>query len=119
MPKLKAIFFDLDETLIENRLSVTEVFGRMYTDFENELGPNNQKPFFGTLRECAKTVWSQMFEVDLTPEQQLIQCFEQSINATGTVSKARQFSLAQDMFDQFLTILVGLGRMEFANEIGN
>lgn len=104
MPKLKAIFFDLDETLIENRLSVTEVFGRMYTDFEDELGPSNQKPFFGTLSECAKNVWSQMFEVDLTPERQLIQCFETSIKATEAVAEARQFSLAQDMFDHFLNL---------------
>ena len=101
---MKAIFFDLDETLIQNKLSVTDIFSRMYTDFEDELGPNSQKPFFKELSESAKTTWAEMFVVDTPPERQLMQCFENSIKATDTVPAARQFSLAQDMFDHFLTL---------------
>ncbi len=102
MSKIKAVFFDLDETLIENKLSVTEVFGRMYTDFSAELGVDNQHAFFSELKQRAQTVWSTMFEKDMTPERQLIECFEYSIAATEAVADARNLSLAQDMLDHFL-----------------
>ena len=104
MSKIKTIFFDLDETLIENKLSVTEVFGQTFVDFTNELGASNKAAFFSELSKSAKTVWEQMFSVETSPERQIIQCFEDSIAATGAVSNMRQFSLAQEMFEHFLDL---------------
>ncbi len=102
MQTVKAIFFDLDETLIENQLSVTDVFGRVYSDFAHELGPNQRKTFFGELRESAQNVWATMFERDMGPESQLVECFERSIAATNNVKPEQHLSLAQDMFEHFL-----------------
>ena len=82
MSKIKTIFFDLDETLIENKLSVTEVFKQTFEDFTSELGASNKAAFFTQLSKCAKMVWEQMFTVETSPERQIIQCFEESIAAT-------------------------------------
>ncbi len=107
MNKAKAIFFDLDETLIENRLSVRDVFGRMYTDFQSELGNTNQKAFFAELSVRAKTLWATMFDTHESPEHQLVNCFKHSINATQAVAEYRHLSLAQDMVDHFVALSAG------------
>lgn len=112
MPKTKAIFFDLDETLVENQLSVSEVFGQVYHDFSNELGLENKAVFFSELRQRAQQVWSKMFEHTITPEQQLVNCFQQSIAATDAVLDERQQSMAQDMLDHFLHLSWGNVRFQ-------
>lgn len=104
MNNVKAIFFDLDETLIENRLSVSDVFKRTYDDFEGELGHDTQKAFFGELSHRAKTLWGSMFESDDSPERQLVDCLMHSIIATDAVAEYRHLSLAQDMLDHFIVL---------------
>lgn len=98
----KAIFFDLDETLIKNKLSVSEVFGSVYKEFENELGTENGSVFFTEFSAKAKQMWNSMFEYNETPEHQLVKCYEHSIASTNSVSSNRQYSLAQEMFEHFL-----------------
>lgn len=107
MNKVNAIFFDLDETLIENRLSVRDVFTRTYTDFETELGDTKQKAFFTELSIRAKRLWSTMFDTDESPEHQLVNCFRHSIIATDSVAEYRHLSLAQDMVDHFIALSAG------------
>ncbi len=105
--KLKAVFFDLDETLIENRLSVRELFARMYYDFENQLGADNQDTFFTELRSQAPILWSAMFDTDVAPEQQFIECFAQCIESTGAANGAQAASLGQKMFEHYLSLSAG------------
>ncbi|MFT6408101.1 MAG: FMN phosphatase YigB (HAD superfamily), partial [Arenicella sp.] len=81
--KLKAVFFDLDETLVENKIPVRELFARMYYDFEEQLGANNKDVFFTALRERAANLWSTMFETSISPEQQFVNCFASCVEATG------------------------------------
>lgn len=107
MTYIKAIFFDLDETLIENRMSVTDVFGRMFFDFSDKLGTSNKSVFFGELRERAQTLWAGMFHVSESPEQQLVTCFEHCILATGAVSPEMAPRMAKDMLDHFLFLSAG------------
>ncbi|MBL4674441.1 MAG: hypothetical protein JKX81_19425, partial [Arenicella sp.] len=65
--RLKAVFFDLDETLIKNKIPVRELFARMYFDFEEQLGANNKEVFFTALRVEAAKLWSSMFESQISP----------------------------------------------------
>jgi len=96
-----AIFFDLDETLVENRIPIRDLFARMYFDFEQDLGAENQMLFFNVLRQRAANLWSSMFETDVPPEHQFVNCFRHCIAATGLIGKQRSNSLAQQMFDHF------------------
>lgn len=100
----KAIFFDLDETLIENRIPMRELFARMYHDFDEQLGVDNQRPFFNALKSNATGLWESMFETQTSPEQQFITCFEQSILATEALSAEQSKALAKEMFDHFLDL---------------
>lgn len=99
--KPRAIFFDLDETLVENRIPIRDLFARMYFDFEQHLGAENQKLFFSVLRQRAADLWSTMFETDALPEHQFVNCFRHCIAATGLTEKQRSNDLAQQMFDHF------------------
>jgi len=97
----KAIFFDLDETLVENRIPVITLFGEMYKEFDSELGIENQDVFFTALRQHAKHLWDTMFEHPISPEQQFIECFKKSIASTETPLNTDAASLAQAMFDHY------------------
>lgn len=99
MTNIKAVFFDLDETLVENKLSVTETFKQMYTDYKEELGSHNGSAFFAELSTQVQTLWDNMFIHKRSPERQLIECFEHCIAVIDSVPSARRLSLAQDMFD--------------------
>lgn len=99
--KPSAIFFDLDETLVENRIPIRDLFARMYFDFEQHLGVDNQELFFDVLRQRAANLWSTMFETDVSPEHQFVNCFRHCIAATGLKDKQRSNALAQQMFDHF------------------
>lgn len=102
--KPKAIFFDLDETLIENKIPVPELFARMYFDFQGDLGAENKSVFFAALRANAAELWATMFEREETPESQFVNCFVNSIAATDAIQSASQRALAQAMFDRFLEL---------------
>lgn len=99
--KPKAIFFDLDETLVENRIPIKDLFARMYFDFETQLGEENQRLFFDVLRQRAANLWSSMFETEVPPEHQFVNCFRHCIAATGSTPKQGTNALAQEMFNHF------------------
>lgn len=99
--KIKAVFFDLDETLIENKIPVRDLFARMYFDFEDQLGRENKEVFFSSLRENAANLWSTMFEIELAPEQQFVNCFAQCVSATGAASGRAATAIGQNMFDHY------------------
>jgi putative hydrolase of the HAD superfamily len=99
--KLKAVFFDLDETLVENKIPVRELFARMYFDFEPQLGENNKDIFFTALREQAATLWSTMFETQISPEQQFVNCFASCVTATGAANGQQALTIGRNMFDHY------------------
>lgn len=99
--KLKAVFFDLDETLIENKIPVRELFARMYFDFEEQLGANNKELFFSNLREHAATLWGTMFETDIAPEQQFVNCFAKCVEATDSARGDQALAIGRNMFDHY------------------
>jgi len=98
---LKAVFFDLDETLIENKIPVRELFARMYIDFEEQLGEQNKDLFFATLREQAANLWGSMFNTEVAPEQQFVDCFATCVEATGAANGRAALSIGQNMFDHY------------------
>jgi putative hydrolase of the HAD superfamily len=99
--KLKAVFFDLDETLVENKIPVKELFARMYFDFEEQLGSNNKDIFFTALRQRAANLWSTMFETQTSPEQQFVNCFASCVQATGAADGKQAQTIGQNMFDHY------------------
>lgn len=101
---ITTVFFDLDETLIENRIPIKELFGRMYYDFEAKLGSENKDIFFSTLKANASTLWGQMFESQHTPEEQFIACFVACIKATNAVDEPQAKKLGHDMFNHYLRL---------------
>jgi len=104
MNKPDVIFFDLDETLVENRLPIQDVFARMYFDFQTELGVDQKSAFFDALREQAATLWSGMFYIDTPPEQQFVDCFEHTIATACSINEVRRKTLALEMFQHFLNL---------------
>jgi HAD superfamily hydrolase (TIGR01509 family) len=107
----KAIFFDLDETLIENVIPIGKLFGEMYYQFEGKLGAENKDVFFTTLRTNASTLWATMFETSVSPEQRFLECFAQSVRATGTVNESQSLELATAMVDRFRSLSVNNVRL--------
>ena len=101
---LKAVFFDLDETLVENKIPVRELFARMYFDFEEQLGAQNKEVFFTTLRQHASTLWGTMFETEVTPEQQFVNCFADCVTATGSARDRQALTIGQNMFDHYQSL---------------
>ncbi len=102
----KAIFFDLDETLIENVIPINKLFGEMYYQFEEQLGFENKEVFFATLRENASLLWATMFETSISPEQQFLECFEKSVLATGNISDTESLALAGAMVERFRSLSI-------------
>jgi HAD superfamily hydrolase (TIGR01509 family) len=99
--RLKAVFFDLDETLVKNKIPVRELFARMYFDFEQQLGSNNKEVFFTALRAKAANLWSNMFESQISPEQQFVNCFASCVMATGSADGQQASTIGRNMFDHY------------------
>lgn len=97
----KAIFFDLDETLVENKIPVPDLFARMYFDFEHQLGAENQARFFTALRANIGSLWNTMFDSELSPEQLLIQSFKEAIGTIESIGSAERRKLAEDMLARY------------------
>lgn len=106
MQNPKAIFFDLDETLIENVIPIRKLFGEMYYQFEEQLGSQNKEVFFATLRTNASELWATMFETSVSPEQRFLECFAQSVRATGTTNESQSLELATAMVARFRSLSV-------------
>jgi len=98
---IKAVFFDLDETLIENKIPVRDLFARMYFDFRDTLGDENQAIFFENLRARASYLWNSMFDTQRSPEQQFVECFAHCVAATKAASGADADKLGRKMFDHY------------------
>ena len=97
----KAIFFDLDETLVENKIPVQQLFARMYFDFEDQLGADNKDVFFKNMRSQISTLWGTMFDISDSPEKQLVSIFAKSIQSIDALSIDASHKLAQDMFEHY------------------
>ncbi len=122
--QLKAVFFDLDETLIENKIPVRELFARMYFDFEGQLGEQNKELFFATLREQAANLWGSMFNTEVAPEQQFVDCFAKCVEATGVANGRDALSIGQNMFDHYESlsssnVIFHDGAVELIAELNN
>jgi HAD superfamily hydrolase (TIGR01509 family) len=100
----KAIFFDLDETLVENVIPIADLFARMFSDFEAHLGADQQTAFFTALRTNAAALWSSMFAHPESPESQFVACFARSIQSLQVMNQQQSNKLAEKMFEQFLSL---------------
>ncbi|GGZ97222.1 phosphoglycolate phosphatase [Arenicella chitinivorans] len=98
----RAIFFDLDETLIANKMPVPTLFQTVYSDIIGDHDDTARKAFFLALRENASTLWSTMFDAAHSPERQFVDCFAACLVATGQSRNTGQ--LAQAMFERFLDL---------------
>ena len=79
---LKAVFFDLDETLIKNHIPVRQLFPTVFHQHQDKIGEENKQIFFEELQPEIKGLWDRMFESDIHPEQQLVTCFIKALNKT-------------------------------------
>ena len=104
MPQPKAIFFDFDETLAENIIPIPKLFGEMYYQFSEQLGADHQDTFFTALRANASQLWGSMFDKPQAPEQQMVECFANSIRAIDVLSTFESGQLADLMFNRFLEL---------------
>ncbi len=101
MPKPSTIFFDLDETLVENVTPIQELFSSMYFEFQTELGEDQKDNFFAALRPRIGGLWNTMFLSEESPESQLTRAFGESIDALQRHSTKRSSELGREMFDRF------------------
>lgn len=111
----KVIFFDLDETLINNHIPVRELLLYMFFDFRNEIGRHRKNAFFYSLKSHSTGLWERMFDSTLAPEQQLINCFTRSITEVGATSPQQAPALANRMFQRF--IYLGTSRISLHPEV--
>jgi len=102
--ELHAVFFDLDETLIQNNIPVRSLFPRVFADFQDALGMENRKAFFDVLQAQVQGLWLNMFDSDTSPEQQLITCFIKAINNTKAISPTKSPGLAKAMVLHFFEL---------------
>lgn len=98
----RAIFFDLDETLIANKMPVPILFQTVYGDVIHEHDETARTAFFTALRNNASTLWSTMFDTAHSPESQFIACFAACLQAAGHTGNTDQ--IAHAMFDRFLEL---------------
>ena len=101
---ITTVFFDLDETLVENRISIKELFARLYDDYHQQLGVDSKEVFFDTLRINVSGLWAAMFTLQSSPEEQLTQCFIKSVMATNAFDEAQAKHLGKTMFEHFLSL---------------
>lgn len=101
----EVVFFDLDETLVENKVSVRTLFRTVFDHFEDQLGNVDQDQFFAKLGPEIAGLWNAMFTVSESPESQLINCFQSAVDAftpTGTNQ-----NLGETMFNRFVEMSSG------------
>ncbi len=104
MPKLKAIFFDMDETLIENTLPFPQLFSQLYHEQSDLLGDENFDRFIQHFRIGAPKLWASMFEQEASPESQLADLYTDSIKATETVGHTQARTLGENMLARFIEL---------------
>ncbi|MEM7359589.1 MAG: HAD family hydrolase [Pseudomonadota bacterium] len=112
MSKPKAIFFDLDETLVDNVIPVQKLFAEMYFQFSDRLGADRQDAFFAALRVNAANLWATMFETEVAPEQQFADCFATTIESTCELPNAEARELAAGMLEGFVALSANNVRLQ-------
>lgn len=102
--QVKAIFFDLDETLIKNHIPVRKLFPTVFYNFVDQIGEQNKYVFFEALKSQINGLWLKMFDSDICPEQQLINCYLNSLNATKVINPGQISLLAEQMAAHFINL---------------
>lgn len=102
--ELKAVFFDLDETLVRNHIPVRQLFPTVFADFQDIIGIENKMVFFEVLQSEVKGLWMRMFSSDICPEQQLTTCFIKALNKTKAITPVKVPSLARKMVEHFFCL---------------
>ncbi|HAU69142.1 MAG: HAD family hydrolase [Arenicella sp.] len=98
------VFFDLDETLVENRRPIPELFRDVYTAFTGTLGEEHENAYFAALRIHAGHIWDKMFESDISPEQQFANCFSQAAIDIDVVDAEAADQLGNAMLDEYIRL---------------
>ncbi len=91
------IFFDLDETLINNASGVEAMITGLYDSHLSALGPENQSRFIQALTQQAGTMWQRMFEPGMSGRSVMVESFRQAIRSVGGDT-----DVAADMFELFI-----------------
>ena len=98
------VFFDLDETLIENRRPIPELFKDVYTAFAETLGGEHEAAYFAALRIHAGQIWDKMFESEISPEQQFANCFGQAAVDINVADRRAAEPLGHAMLDEYIRL---------------
>ena len=101
------IFFDLDETLIENRRAVPELFQDVYNLHAQTLGEEHRGDFFARLRHYAGSLWDSMFDHSASPESLFVECFANAARDLKLLQGAQATALGQTMLDSYVTLSSG------------
>jgi HAD superfamily hydrolase (TIGR01549 family) len=103
LPELpRTIFFDLDETLVENRRPIPELFRNVYAIFGDSLGVDLHNEYFLALRSHIGQLWDNMFESEFSPEQQLANCFSAAALDIKVIGAEDANQLGHAMLEEFI-----------------
>ena len=107
----KAIFFDLDETLVENVEPIQRLFRKASAlldqpDYQSQVGEINQELYLRTLQKGIGGLWNTMFDTQESPETQLMHCFRVAICAASNAKD----QVAEDIASAQLEYLGQLSR---------
>lgn len=102
--KPNTVFFDLDETLIENRRAVPELFRDVYARYGNLLGTHNEVEYFAALREHAGQLWDSMFAHTDPPEALFARCFGQAAQDIGALTSQEAEALGEKMLNEYVLL---------------
>jgi len=97
----RAVFFDLDETLIEHTIGGAELVHRIHAAHTEALGGTTEDEFRTVLREKAAALWGTMFEPAEPGVDPLVRSFRRTLEALE-----RETGAAQSMRDTFIEIVL-------------
>lgn len=79
----RAVFFDLDETLIQHTLDGPALIARIHAAFPETFGDIDARRFGLTLREKGQSLWGAMFQPTEPGDQALTGMFRDTLAALG------------------------------------
>jgi putative hydrolase of the HAD superfamily len=97
----RAVFFDLDETLIEHTLSAQELVRQIHVAHGEVLDGVSEAQFRAVLREKAAAIWGAMFEPTEPGVEPLVGAFRRTLEALG-----RDAGAARAMRDTFIRLVL-------------
>lgn len=97
----KAVFFDLDETLIEHTIEGPELIARIHAAHVGVFAGVDAAQFGKILREKAAELWGAMFDPVAPGEDPLVRSFGRTLKGLGLDSAA-----AQRLRDSFVEIVL-------------